>query len=159
MIDGTIVQAHQKARGAREGTQDQAIGRSRGGLTTKVVALVDALGNLANFVLLPGQAHDMKSVEPLIDGVAFDALLADEAFDADWLLTELDARGATAIIPPKANRKFLRDYDKHAFKWWHLIENFLSKIKKLRAIETRYESTASSYAANCHLAAAIISAR
>lgn len=137
MIDGTIVQAHQKARGAREGTQDQAIGRSRGGLTTKVVALVDALGNLANFVLLPDQAHDMKSVEPLIDGVAFDALLADEVFDAEWLLTELDARGATAIIPPKVNRKFLRDYDKHAFKWRHLIENFLSKIKKLRAIETR----------------------
>ena len=56
-------------------------------MTTKIVALVDALGNLANFVLLPGQAHDMKGVEPLIDGVAFDALLADKAFDADWLLT------------------------------------------------------------------------
>ena len=83
------------------GTQNQAIGRSRGGLTTKIVALVDALGNLADFVLLPGQAHDMKGVEPLIDGVAFDALLADKAFDADWLLTELDARGASAIIRPK----------------------------------------------------------
>ena len=67
-------------------------------MTTKIVALVDALGNLADFVLLPGQAHDMKGVEPLIDGVAFDALLADKAFDADWLLTELDARGASAII-------------------------------------------------------------
>lgn len=52
-------------------------------MTTKIVALVDELGNLANFVLLPGQAHDMKGVEPLIDGVAFDALLADKAFDAD----------------------------------------------------------------------------
>jgi transposase len=70
-------------------------------LTTKIVALVDALGNLANFVLLPGQAHDIKGVEPLIDGVASDALLADKAFDADWLLTELDARGAAAIIHQK----------------------------------------------------------
>ena len=101
----------------------------------------------------------MKGVEPLIDGVAFDALLADKAFDADWLLTELDARGATAIIAPKANRKFLRDYDKHAYKWRHLIENFLAKIKEFRAIATRYEKTTSSCAANWHLAAAIIASR
>ena len=101
----------------------------------------------------------MKGVEPLIDGVAFDALLADKAFDADWLLTGLDARGATAIIPPKANRKFLRDYDKHACKWRHPIENFLAKIKEFGAIATRYEKTTSSYAANWHLAAAIIPSR
>ena len=101
----------------------------------------------------------MKGVEPLIDGVAFDALLADKAFDADWLLTELDARGATAILPPKANRKVLRDYDKHAYKWRHLIENFFAKIKEFRAIATRYEKTAFSYATNWHLVAVIIASR
>jgi len=120
----------------KRGTQNQAIERSRGGLTTKTVALVDALGNLANFVLLPGQAHDTNRVEQLIDGVAFDALLADRAFDADWLLTELDARGASAIIPPKAKRKFLRDDDKHAYKSRPSIENFFSKIMSFRAIVT-----------------------
>ena len=62
----------------------------------------------------------MKGVAPLIEGVDFDALLADKAFDADWLLAELDTRGAKAIIPPKANRKVTRDYDKHAYKWRHL---------------------------------------
>ena len=72
------------------------------------MALVDALGTLFDFLLLPGQAHDMKGVAPLIEGVDFDALLADKAFDADWLLAELDARGATAVIPPKANRKVAR---------------------------------------------------
>ena len=85
----------------------------------------------------------MKGVAPLIEGVDFDALLADKAFDADWLLAELDARGATAIIPPKANRKVTRDYDKHACKWRHLVENFFAKIKEFRAIATRYEMTAS----------------
>ena len=75
------------------------------------MALVDALGNLVRFLLLPGQAHDMKGVAPLIKGVSFDALLADKAFDADWLLQDLDQRGATAVIPPKANRKIQRDYD------------------------------------------------
>ena len=56
-------------------------------------------------MLLPGQRHDMIGVEALIEGVYFDALLADKAFDADWLRVELDERGASAVIPPKANRK------------------------------------------------------
>ncbi len=62
LIDGTIVSVHQKASGAKRGTQNQAIGRSKGGLTTKIVALVDALGALLRFVLLPGQRHDMIGV-------------------------------------------------------------------------------------------------
>jgi transposase len=95
MIDCTIVTAHQKASGAR-GAQAQAIGRSRGGLTTKIVALADALGNLVRFVLLPGQRHDIVGVPPLIEGAAFGALLGDKAFDVDWLRADLDARGAGA---------------------------------------------------------------
>jgi transposase len=77
--------------------------------------LVDALGNLVWFLLLPGQAHDMRGVSPLIKGVSFDALLAYKAFDADWLLQDLDARGATAVIPPKANRKIQRDYNAEVY--------------------------------------------
>ena len=128
-------------------------------MTTKIVALVDALGNLADFLLLPGQAHDMKGVAPLIEGVSFGALLADKAFDADWLLKELDERGAAAVIPPKANRKEQREYDKHAYRWRHLIENYFAKIKEFRGIATRYEKTSCSYAANWHLTATIIALR
>ena len=68
------------------------------------MALVDALGNLVRFLLLPGQAHDMKGVEPLIKGVSFTALLADKAFDANWLLEELDDGGTTAVNPHKSRR-------------------------------------------------------
>ena len=85
-------------------------------MTTKIVALVDALGNLVRFLLLPKQAHDMKRVAPLIKDVSFDALLADKTFDADWLLQKFDARGATALIPPNANRKIQRDYDAEVYK-------------------------------------------
>jgi transposase len=85
---------------------------------------VDALGNLVRFLLLPGQAHDMKGVAPLIKGVSFDALLADKAFDADWLLQDLDERGATAVIPPKTNRKssaiMMRRSTSGAI-WWRII--------------------------------------
>ena len=102
MIDGTIVRVHQHGAGAKGGLKIRQ-SRSRGGLTTKIVALVDALGNLARFTLLPGQQHDSAGVEPLIFGLAIGALLADKAFDNDWLRAELNRRGAIAVIPPKAN--------------------------------------------------------
>ena len=72
---------------------------------------MNALGNLVRSPLLPGQAHDMKGVAPLIKGVSFDALLAEKAFDVDWLLQDLDEHGATAVILPKTNRKLQRNYD------------------------------------------------
>ena len=121
--------------------------------------MVDALGNLVRFLLLPGQAHDMKGVAPLIKGVSFNALLADKAFDADWLLQDLDQRGATAVIPPKANRKIQRQYDAEVYKWRHLVENYFAKIKEFRGIATRYDKTDCSYAACWNLVAALIASR
>jgi len=159
MIDGTIVSVHQKASGAKGGADKNAIGRSRGGLTTKIVALVDALGNLVRFVLLPGQRHDIVGVPPLIEDVSFDALLGDKAFDADWLRADLDDRGAAAVIPPRANRKVIIDYDKEMYRWRHLVENYFAKIKEFRSIATRYDKTAESFEANINLAAAVIAAR
>lgn len=123
------------------------------------MALVDALGNLVRFLLLPGQAHDIKGVAPLIRGVSFGALLADKAFDANWLLEELDARGATAVIPSKSNRKHHRHHDADAYKWRHLVENYFAKIKEFRGIATRYDKTDCSYAANWNLVAALIASR
>ena len=120
---------------------------------------MDALGNLVRFLLLPGQAHDMKGVAPLIKGVSFDALLADKAFDADWLLQDLDERGATAVIPPKTNRKIQRNYDAEVYKWRHLVENYFAKIKEFRGIATRYDKTDCSYAACWNLVAARIASR
>ncbi|SEL47633.1 Transposase [Roseovarius azorensis] len=120
---------------------------------------MDALGNLIRFLLLPGQAHDMKGVAPLIRNVSFGALLADKAFDADWLLEELGARGAIAVIPLKTNRKYQRDYDADAYKWRHLVENYFAKIKEFRGIATRYDKTDCSYAANWNLVAALIASR
>jgi len=145
--------------GKGQGTQDQAIGRSRGGLTTKIVALVDALGNLVRFTLLPGQRHDSVGVKPLIEGVSFDALLADKAFDIDWIRAELDDRGASAVIPSKAGRKHPRPCDCAMYRWRHLVENYFAKIKAFRGIATRYDKTDSRYTANWCLVAAIIAGR
>ena len=149
----------QEGEWRKRGTQNQAIGRSRGGLTTKIVALADALGNLVRFVLLPGQHHDTVGVRPLIEAVAFGALLGDKAFDADWLRADLDDRGAAAVIPPKANRRTLISFDRDLYRWRHLIENTFAKLKEFRAVATRYDKTDTSYTATIHLAAAIIASR
>ena len=125
-------------------------------MTTKIVALVDALGNLARFVLLPGQRHDSIGVEPLITGIDFDALLADKAFDADWIRAELDERGATAVIPPKADRAGFIACDFAMYKWRHLVENFFCDLKEFRRIATRYDKTDTSFAAMIHLASAYL---
>ena len=125
-------------------------------MTTKIVALVDALGNLSRFVLLPGQRHDSIGVTPLIAGVDFDALLADKAFDIDWIRAELNERGAVAVIPPKADRAGLIACDFSMYKWRHLVENFFCNLKEFRRIATRYDKTDTSYAAILHMASAYL---
>lgn len=149
----------QIGRRAREQTHRQAIGRSRGGLTTKIVALIDALGNLVRFVLLPGQSHDLLGVKSLIEGVEFDMFLGDKAFDADWLRSELDETGSVAVSPPKSNRKQQIDCDFHAYHWRHHVENFFCNLIAFRRIGTRYEKTDQSYRTMINLAAIRIALR
>ena len=159
IIDGTIVRVHQHGAGARGGTQAQAIGRSRGGLTTRIVALVDGLGNLVRFVLLPGQRHDSVGVAPLLKDLDFAALLADKAFDSDAIRADLNERGALAVIPPKADRAAAIPCDFEMYKWRHLVENFFCKIKEFRRIATRYDKTDTSFAAIIHLAGIVLATR
>jgi transposase len=125
-------------------------------LTTKIVALVDGLGNLARFVLLPGQRHDGIGAAPLIEGIEIGALIGDKGFDADWLRTELDDRGVLAVIPPKADRKIEIPCDFAMSRWRHLIENFFCTLKQYRRVATRYDKTDQSFAAMIYLAATAI---
>lgn len=128
-------------------------------MTTKVLALTDALGNLVRFKLLPGQRSEIVGVPDLIDSLEFGAMLADKAFDANSLREDLDARQAQAIIPAKTNRRVHIPHDEETYKWRHLIENYFSKIKEFRGINTRYDKTDTSYQASWNLAATIIALR
>jgi transposase len=128
-------------------------------MTTKILALTDALGNLVRFVLLPGHRFDTVGVPPLIEGVDFDALIADKAFDSNAILAELDARGATAVIAQHPRRAIPRNLDKEVYKWRHLIENFFCKLKEFKRIAMRSDKTDQSFAAMIHIAAAIIHSR
>jgi transposase len=137
--------------------QDEAIGLSRGGLSTKIHALVDALGNPLAFLLTAGQAHDLLGADALLPQMAADQLIADKAFDADARVREPLARaGKSAVIPPRPNRLAPPDFDRDLYKERHLVENFFCKLKQFRAIATRYDKTARNFLAAIHLAAAII---
>ena len=103
--------------------------------------MVDALGNLVEFVLLPGQRHDLIGVAPLLDGVEFEALIADKAYDSNELRAQLQARGATVVIPPRSNRVDEIEYDSEMYKWRHLVENFFCKLKHFRRLAMRFEKT------------------
>ena len=104
---------------------DQAIGRSRGGLSTKIHTLVDALGNPIGFHLTGGEVHDLVGADELLPDMEADMLLADKAFDADKRVIEpLAAAGKTTVIPSKANRKQPRKFDRDLYAARHLIENF-----------------------------------
>lgn len=160
MIDSTIVRAHQHIAGAKkkDPNDDQAIGRSKGGLSTKIHTLCDALGNPTGFYLTPGQDHDLKGADALMDEITKgDALLADKAYDADERVRQkLKEKGCMAVIPPKSNRKTPPDYDKDIYKERHLIENFFARLKQYRAIATRYDKTALNFLGAIYLAAIVI---
>ena len=101
-------------------------------MTTKILALTDALGNLVRFVLLPGQRFDTVGVAPLIDGLSFGALLGDKAFDSNVIIADLNERGAKAVISQHPRRTFPLPIDEEMYKWRHLIENFFCKLKKFK---------------------------
>ena len=116
-------------------------------MTTKIGALVDALGNLVTFVLVPGQRHDVNLVDKLMNGVACGAFLGDKAFDASKVREFLASNKIEAVIPPRKGTKGGDGYDREKYKWRHLIENFFCRIKAFRRIATRYEKTDTCFAA------------
>ena len=115
---------------------------------------------------MPGQAHDLRETDTLIGELTAGHLLADRAFDdrafddwafdADWLRTDLLARGITPVIPPKSNRRFPATFDKETCKWRHLIENYFGKLKENRGIAMRSCKTDQSFKAFISIAATIL---
>ena len=128
-------------------------------MTTKILALTDALGNLVRFVLLPGQRFDTIGVADLIEGVSFGALIADKAFNSDAVLADLHQRGAKAVISQHPRRAAPLIIDAEMYKWRHLIENFFCKLKEFKRIAMRADKTDRSFAAIISLAAAVIATR
>jgi len=157
LIDSTVVRAHPCAAGAAESSAEQeALGRSRGGFSTKIHAVTDALGNPLAFVLTGGQASDIGQAERLIGEFPAEAVIGDKGYDADAFVKTVEERGMQAVIPPRSNRLNPRAYDRHLYKERHLIECFFNKIKHYRRIFGRFEKTAKNFMAFLHFVAFLI---
>jgi transposase len=127
------------------GQASQALGRSRGGFSTKIHIAVDALGNPLRLLLTAGQRHDSPQAAHLIEGYEPEALIADKGYDADALLKAATALGIEAVIPPKKSRLVQRQYDEHLYRERHLIECFINKIKHYRRIFSRFDKLSKNY--------------
>ena len=159
LLDSTIIRAHPCAAGApaKQGGQSaQALGRSRGGFSSKIHVVVDALGNPLDFVLTAGQAHDVKHAPALLQGRTSDYVVADKAYDADPLIDLIETMGAIPVIPARKNRTEPRHLDAHLYKERHLIECFINKIKWYRRIFSRFDKLASHFLAFLSFVSALI---
>ena len=96
---------------------------------------------------------------PLIKDTEFGGLIADKAFDANWIIAELDRRGAKVVISQRPKRKAPLQIDLEVYKWRHLIENFFCKLKEFKRVAMRSDKTDTSFAAMIYLGAAIINSR
>jgi transposase len=130
------------------------MGRSRGGLTTKVHALTDAHGLPIKLVLTPGQTHDVNGAALLLTDLAEgDVVLGDRAYDADWIRERIEAQGAAPNIPDKANRRQRHCFSKVLYRQRNHVERFFNRIKHFRRVATRFEKHALNYLAMIKLAA------
>jgi transposase len=133
------------------------MGRSRGGLTTKIHALVDANGNPIALKLTEGQAHDGRSAADMLDAIgAGQILLVDRAYDSDALRNALAARGAWANVKPMPQRRAIPAFSAFLYRYRNLVERFFNKIKHFRAVATRFGKHDANYLALVKLAAARI---
>lgn len=130
------------------------MGRSRGGWTTKIHAIVDAKGLPIRLALSPGQAHDASLIDDLLEGLPQGAmLLGDKAYDADKIRAMQVERGGWANIPPKITRASPIVFSRHLYQQRNLIERFFNKIKHFRRIATRYDKLGDSFLAALKLVA------
>ena len=145
-IDGSIVKVHQDGA-CVAAPENQEIGKSRGGNSTKIHLAVDSGGLPVHFELSGGQTNDVVRAESLISGSPqADVVIADKGYDSDKLRASIEAMGSDSHIPRKSNRaKGNQHMDWCLYKYRHLVENAFLKIKKYRAIATRYDKLARNY--------------
>jgi transposase len=145
ILDATIVRAHQDSAGGRGGPVANALGRSRGGFSTKLHAVVSLQGQPIELRLTPGQQHEATIAEELLDFVHGDHCLADGGYDADRILDALHERELKAVIPPSKVRKHKRRIERDLYRLRYKIEVFFHHLKRYRRIATRYDKTAPCY--------------
>lgn len=144
-LDCSHIKLHQHGANPPGGQALQAIGRTKGGINTKLAAAVDAEGRAVRLCLAPGQQHDLKAVLPLIGVLRGKHAVADRGFDADTFHAVLERARVRACIRPKRGRAWRHRFHRGYYRRRHRVENFFCRIKRFRRIATRYDKLASSF--------------
>ncbi|MFG1348836.1 IS5 family transposase [Xanthobacter autotrophicus] len=153
MIDSSSIRVHQHAATVKKDERSRCMGRSRGGLTTKIHALVDAEGRPVRLKLTEDQAHDGRSAADMLETVrAGHILLADRAYDGDVLRAEMAERGAWANIRAMPNRVKVFPFSPWVCRQRNAVERFFNKLKRFRAVATRYDKCDDNFLASVQLA-------
>lgn len=160
MLDGTIVRSHACSAGYdKNSAEEQALGRSKGGFSTKIHAAVDGLGNPLRFILTGGNRSEFIKAEALIEGIRDTNIIADKGYDSDKFRKQIEKQNCICTIPPRKNRKIQHEYDKEVYKERHLIECFFGKLKHFRRVFSRFDKMKSSFQAFIDIASILINIR
>jgi len=168
LLTSLLVRAHVHAAGARRKAGEQALGRSRGGFSTKLHLRCDGHGRPVAFHLTGGERHDLLGAEPLFEGGALrtgrrgrprwkpEAVIADKAYSAAWLLDAFRRKRIVPIIPSRADQPENPDFDRQRYRRRNLVERLVGRIKQFRRVATRYDKLATHYLAFVQIASLII---
>lgn len=160
-VDATVVRAHQHAAGARRprSADDEALGRSQGGLSTKLHLRVEGNGRPITAVLTAGERHEQIALEAVLDTGAIPRrgrgrprlrprrVAGDKAYSSPTARARLRRRGILPVIPTKTDQPRQRHFDRDAYRRRNLVERLINKLKQFRRIATRYEKRAANYLA------------
>ncbi|MBY3757579.1 IS5 family transposase [Azospirillum formosense] len=168
LLDSSVIRAHAHAAGARHKSGEQALGRSRGGFSTKLHLRADAEGRPVALHLTGGERHDLLGVGPLFEQGALrsgkrgrprwkpDAVIADKAYSAAWLLDVLRRKRIVPIIPSRADQPRNPDLDRAAYRRRNLVERLVGKLKQFRRVATRYDKLDAHYLAFVQIASVMV---
>ena len=155
-LDSTHVKVHKSGSNPAGGQQFQALGRTKGGLNTKIHAAVDGKGNPAALLLSAGNEADVSCAPETLEGVECEVLVGDKGYDSDGFRDWLRQRGSRPCIPPRSNRLHPERYSKASYRKRHLVENFFERLKRFRRVANRYDKLQETFFGFVCLAATLI---
>lgn len=168
MLDSSVIRAHAHAAGAQRVAGEQALGRSRGGFSTKIHLRCDGRGRPVAFHLTGGQRHDLVGVAPLFEKAVLrtskpgrprwkpGAVIADKAYSAAWLLDAFRRKHIVPVIPNRADQPENPDFDRHVYRQRNAVERLVGKLKQFRRVATRYDKLDPHYLAFVQIASVMV---
>ena len=156
-MDSTSIKVHQSSNGYKY-YEEKYIGRSAGGLTTKIHTIVDSNGIPVTYLISPGNTHDSYVATDLLSTINIKGsnILADKAYTSKEIRFFIEIKQATYTIPPKSNTKYKWDFNKETYKLRHKVECFFQRIKWFRRINTRYDKLDSTFINLVYMASIVL---